>query len=84
MTPHPEFGFELCCSDTVFIGEVLFSVDGFLFLHDVIEALIAHDDRIHDGISVVLEVVLLQNGKSLTGCEHDVSVRGFEFTREDL
>ncbi|MCR5738827.1 MAG: ATP-binding cassette domain-containing protein [Lachnospiraceae bacterium] len=64
-----EFGFKLTGSYSVLIGEVFLHIDGILFLHDVIEALVTHDDGIHYGVIIVFEMVLFENGKTLSGCD---------------
>ena len=53
----------------VLIGEVRLFVDGVLFLHDVVQVLVAHDDGVHDGVVIVGVLVLLQNGDPLGGVD---------------
>ena len=48
-----EFLFQFCGAHTVLIGKVFLFVDGILFLAAVIQALVSHDDRIHDRIVIV-------------------------------
>ena len=53
----------------VLIGEVRLFIDGVLFLHDVVQVLVAHDDGVHDGVVIVGVLVLLQNGDPLGGVD---------------
>ncbi len=69
--------------DAVLIGEILLGIDGILLLHDLIQAGVAHDDRVHDGIIVVFEVVLLQHGEALPGGDDDGSAGGLQVAGEN-
>ena len=53
----------------VLIGKVRLFIDGVLFLHDVVQVLVAHDDGVHDGVVIVGVLVLLQNGDPLGGVD---------------
>ena len=53
--------------DAVLIAEVGLVVDGVLLLAAVIQALVAHDNGVHDGVGVVHILVLLQNAHALFG-----------------
>ena len=79
-----EFALKLTRSYSVLIGEVLLHIDGILFLHDVIEALVTHDDGIHYGIIIIFEMVLFENGKTLSGCDDYLTFGSVEFTGKDL
>ena len=72
-----KFCFQFGSTNSVFIGEVFFHIDGIFFFHDVIKTLISHDNGIKNTEFVVFEVVLFQNGKALTGSNDDITVSGF-------
>ena len=57
-----KFGLEFAGAEAVFLGEVLFFIEGVLLLHDIVEVLVAHDDGVEDGVFVVLELILLEDG----------------------
>ena len=78
-----EFGFQVGGAQAVLVGEVGLFVDGVLFLHDVIQVLVAHDDGVHDGVLVVGVLVLLQNGNTLFGVDMDGAVGGLQLAGED-
>ena len=65
---------QLAGTDAVFIREILFCIDGILFLHDLIEAFITHNDGIHYNAVIVLKVILLQNGEALAGRNGDITL----------
>ena len=62
-----EFTFQLAGALAVRISEIRFGVELILFLHDLIQALMAHDDRLQHLVAVKLEVVLTQHGHALAG-----------------
>ena len=78
-----EFRFQVGGPEAVRIGKVGLFVNGVLFLHHVVEVLIAHDDRVHDGEVVVGVLVLLQHGEALGGVDGDGAVGGFQFPGEN-
>ena len=53
--------FELCSLLSILICEVFLRIDSILFLHDIIESLITHDNSIKNSVLIVLKVILLQN-----------------------
>ena len=55
-----KFCLKLRCSDTILIGKIFLEIYSILFLHDLVQSLISHDDRIQNVEFVVLEVILLQ------------------------
>ena len=57
------------------VAEIRLGIERVLFLHDVVEAAVAHDDRIHHGEGVVLEVVLLQHAHAVL-LAHGHAARG--------
>ena len=79
-----KFGLELARLDAVLVGEILLGIDGILLLHDLIEPCVAHDDGIHDGVAVVFEVILLEDGETLPRCDGDIALGGIEISGEDL
>ena len=84
--PATQFGklaLQLGGALAVLIAEVLLGIQGVLFLHDLIEALVAHDDRIHHGIGVVLEVVLLQHAHAVVLFHGHGAGGGLQFAADD-
>ena len=79
-----EFRFQIRRLDAVFVREVLLRVEDLLLLHDIVEALVAHDHRIDNGVIIILEVVLLQEGEALSGGDGDVPVGGVQLSGQDL
>ena len=71
-------------ADAVLVGEVLLLIDGVLFLSAVIEALIAHDDRVQHDAVVVQALVLLQDGHALFGRQNHRPARRLQFPGENL
>ena len=55
-----EFALELGRADAILLREVRLRIDRVLLLHDLIETLISHDDRVQHVVLVVFEVVLLE------------------------
>ena len=58
---------ELAGTDAVFIGEVRLLVDGVLLFADVVEALVAHYDSVHNRVLVVHALVLLEHAHAGLG-----------------
>ena len=79
-----EFALELTGADAVLIGEVLLGVDRFLFLHNIIQSLVAHNDRIENRELIIFKMVLLQHGETLARCDDDVAVCRLELSGENL
>ena len=69
-----EFTFEFACTDSIFVSEIFLGIDGFFFFHNLIQSGISHNDGIKNLKGVVFEVILLQERKTLTGSDHNVSV----------
>ena len=78
-----ELSLQLGGPDAVLIAEVLFFVEGVLLLHDVVEVLVAHNDRVQYRVLVILEVVLLQDGHPLVGRDDDLAAGGLQVAGED-
>ena len=77
-----EFGLEFAGAEAVFLGEVLLFVEGVLLLHDIVEVLVAHDDGVEDGVFVVLELILLEDGHARAGLEEDIAGRRLQLAGE--
>ena len=71
---------KLCGTDTVLVREIRLCVDGILLLHDLIQTLISHNNRIQNRIRIILEVILLQERKTLPRCDNDITLRRFDLT----
>ena len=69
---------------TVLVGKVFLAVELVLLLHDLIQALMTHDNRRQDFIFIKLKVVLLQNGHTFAGRDHDVARGRLQFAGEHL
>ena len=79
-----KFPFQLAGLDPILIGEILFRIDGVFFLHDLIKAGISHNDRVQNGIFVVLGLVLLQEGETFSRSNGDLPVGRLELPGQDL
>ena len=64
--------------DPILISEVLFLVESVHLLANVIEILVAHEHRIHDSVSVILVLVLLQDGHAGVGQNGHLAGGGFQ------
>ena len=73
-----KFTLKFCCFFAVCIGEIFFCIQGIFFLHDIIKALIPHNDSIHDRERIILELILLKCGKSFIGGDDDCPGRWFQ------
>ena len=51
--------FQFAGADAVFIGKILFGIDGILFLHNLVKTLISHNDSVQYGVVIIFEMVLL-------------------------
>ena len=79
-----ELGFQLAGTDAVLVGEVFLCVDGILFLHNVVETLISQNNGVHYHPVVIFEMVLLQYGETLTGCDYNITLGSFQFAGQNL
>jgi len=75
---------KLAGTDAIFVCEIFLCVNGFFLFHDLIESFITHDDSIQNRISIIFEVILLQERKSLTGGDHNVALGRLELTGKDF
>ena len=79
-----KLGLELARTHAVFLGELVLFVERVLFLHDIVQVLVAHDDGVQNGVRVILVLVLLQNGQARAGLEGNAAGGGFELSGEDF
>ena len=79
-----KFLLKLGSADAVLVRHLVLGVDGVLFLAAVIQALIAHDHRIHDGVGVMHRLILLEHGHSRLGIDMHAAGARLELTGEDL
>ena len=79
-----EFRLQLACLDPVLIGEILLGVEGLLLLHDLIESGIAHHYRIQHRVSVILEMILLEEGKPFPRRDGNLALGGLQLAGKDL
>ena len=77
-----ELALKLRGTDTVFIGKILFGIYRILFLHDLIQALVSEDNGIKNGIRVILEVILLEEGQTLSRSHDYLALTGFKLPRK--
>ena len=73
-----ELSLELSCFYAVLICEVFLHVEGILLFHDIIEPSVAHDDCVKDLVLIVFEVVLFQEGYTVTRSHSDGAARSVE------
>ena len=79
-----ELALKLSCPDAVFLSEVSLLVDLVTLLHDGIELLISHDDRVDYPMAVESKVILSQGCHSLTRSDDDLSRIRFDLTGKNL
>ena len=79
-----KLGFQLAGAHAVVLGEVVLFIEGVLFLHNIVQVLVAHDDSIENRIGVVLVLVLLQNGKARAGLEKHLAGGRFQLAGENF
>ena len=75
-----ELAFQLCGLYAVFIRKVFLGINGILFLHDLIQSLISHDNCIQNRICIILEMILLQYRQSLTRIHDNFTLGRFQFS----
>ena len=73
-----KFTLKFAGTDTIFVCEILFCVDGFFFFHDLIKPFVTHDNGIQNRVGIIFEMILLQERKSLSRCDYDITFRWFE------
>ena len=79
-----KFGFQLGRANAVFLGKILFFVDGVLFYLDLIQTLVAHQHRIQYGVFVEGKVILTQNRHANRVGNRYLARRRLQFTAQDL
>ena len=79
-----KFTFQLAGADAVFICKVFLCIYGFFFLHNLIQSGVSHNNCIQNRIGVVFKVILLQERKTLSRCDHNVAVGGLKLSGQDL
>ena len=75
---------ELAGADAVLVREVGLLIDGVLLLAALVEAHVAHDDRLEHRVVVVHVLVLLEHGHAGLGVHVDVAAGGVYLAREYL
>ena len=79
-----KFTFQFAGTDTVFVCEIFFCVDGIFFFHDLIQSLVSHDNGVENCIGVIFEVILLQERETLSGCDDNITVGRLQLSGKDL
>ncbi len=77
-------GLELGGLDAVLIGKVLLFIEGVHLPADVVEVLVAHEHRVHDGGGVVLVLILLEHRHPGLGQDAHLAGGGLQLAGEDL
>ena len=75
---------QLTGQHAVLVGHLLLGVQGLLLLADVIQALVAHDDGVHDVVLVIGVLVLLQHRHADVGQQGHLAGGGVQLSGEDL
>ena len=63
---------------------LLLGIEGLLLLADVVEALVAHDDGVHDVVGVVGVLILLEHRHAGLGQDGDLAGGGLQLAGEDF
>ena len=85
--PAPQLGIlllQLAGQHAVLVGHLLLGVQGLFLLADVIEALVAHDDRVHDVVGVIGVLVLLQHGHAGVGQNGHLAAGGVQVAGQNF
>ena len=85
--PAVHFGklaFQLRGLFAVRLAEVRLGVQRVFLFHDVIKPLVAHDDRIQDGIGVIHELILLQRAHPLRGRDGNGTGGRFQLSAQNF
>ena len=77
-------GLQLAGQQALLVGHLLLGVQGFLLLGDLVQPGVAHNNRIHDVVSVVGVLVLLEHRHAGVGQDGHRSGGGLQLTGEDL
>ena len=75
---------QLAGADAVGLGHLLLGIEGLLLLADVVEALVAHDDGVHDVVGVVGVLILLEHRHAGLGQDGDLAGGGLQLAGEDF
>jgi hypothetical protein len=78
-----EFAFQLGGALAVGIGEIGFGVQGLFLFHDIVQLAVAHDDRVHHAVFIVLVVVLLQHAHTVVRPHGHRAGGGFQRTGQN-
>ena len=70
--------------DPVLLRHLLFGVERVFLLADLVQTLVAHDDRIHHVVGVVGVLILLQDGHAGVGQDGYLAGGGLQLPGEDL
>ena len=70
--------------DAVLLRHLLLLVEGVLLLADVIQALVAHDDRVHHVVGVVGVLILLEHRHAGLGQDGHLAGGGLQLAGEDF
>ena len=75
---------QLAGQQTLLVGHLLLGIQGLLLLADVVQPLVAHDDRVHDVIGVIGVLILLQHGHADVGQHGHLAGGGLQLAGQDL
>ena len=78
-----KFAFQHRSPFAVRIAEIRLHVERVFFLHDVVQTPVAHNDRVHHGVFVILEVVLFQHGHAVFLLDGHGAGGGRQLARDD-
>ncbi len=70
--------------DAVLLREVLFHVEGFLFIHYFAKVRISHEHRANNVVLIKGKVILSQDGHSFTRGDNDLALVRFDLARKDF
>ena len=79
-----KFRFQLTGALAVRLGEILLGIQLVLFLHDVVQAAVAHDDGLHHRELVVFVVVLLQHAHPVIRTDGHTAAGGLDHAGDDF
>lgn len=79
-----EFGFEFAGAHAVFIREILFQVNGVFLFHNLVQTIVAHNDRFQYVELVVFEMVLLKDRETFARRDVNFARGGFHFAGQNF
>ena len=85
--PAAQFGvllLQLTGPHSVLVGHLLLGVDGLFLPAHLIQALVAHDDGVHDVVGIIGVLVLLQYRHAHVGQDGHGAAGGFQVPGQDL